>query len=288
MPIKNTVNREHFLTSDGVCISYNLKGEGTALVFVHGWSGSQEDFAGSARRLAKKYKTLTYDQRGHGLSDRPLSGYNLKRLVRDLFELICELELEKLVLIGHSMGGAVLLEYLKTFGPKGVAAIVLVDMSPKLINDENWDLGLYNGTYKEENFKEDILSMKEDFQAHSFNFLKNMLPGLKDEKLRALIALRNKVVAPGYEPGLIMLWEDMALMDYRRDLEDIEIPVAVFRGEFSFHSEDCALYMKSKLERGSIVEFKGCTHQLILENPRGFEREVENFIDKEGLGRNNG
>lgn len=288
MQRKRSESIKEFITSDGVGISYDLKGQGIPLVFVHGWSGSQQDFSGTARRLSKRYITLIYDQRGHGFSDHASIGYKLEQLARDLYELISELGLKKIVLVGHSMGGAVVLEYLRIFGHNNVEGIILVDMSPKLINDEKWHLGLYEGTYKEEDFKRDIGNMKEDFGLFTYNFLKNMLPDLRDEKVRGLLAIRNKTVPPPYVAGLIKLWQDMALMDYREYLEQIKIPVGIFRGEFAFYSIKSSLYLKDELARGSIVEFKGCTHQLILEDPRGFEREIEHFIDKEGIGKNNG
>ena len=221
MRIKRSESIKKFITSDGVGISYDLKGEGVPLVFVHGWSGSKHDFSGTARRLSKRYRTLVYDHRGHGFSDHPFSGYKLEQLARDLYELISELGLKKIVLIGHSMGGAVVLQYLRVFGHNNVAGIILVDMAPKLLNDENWRLGLYEGTYKEEDFKRDIENMREDFELFYFDFLKKMLPDLREEKIRELITLRNKTVPPVYDAGLIKLWQDMALMDYREYLEQI-------------------------------------------------------------------
>lgn len=285
---KSKDSKKQFITSDGVRLFYDLKGEGTTLVFLHGWSGSSQDFSGPARRLAKKHRTLIYDQRGHGLSGRPPNNYNLQRLAQDLFELISELGLKRVILIGHSMGGGVTLEYLRVFGQELLAGIILVDVVPKLLKDESWDLGLYKGNYKEEDLKSDILLMKEDFNLFYFNFLKRMLPNLKDEKIRGLLALNRKTRPEPYVFGLIKLWEAMALMDYRLDLETIDLPVAIFRGEFSFYSKKSALYLKNKLKGGRIVEFKSCSHQLILEDPRGFEREIQYFIEREGLERNDG
>lgn len=279
---------KQFITSQGVGLSYDLKGQGLPLVFIHGWSGSSQDFSGTARRLSKKYTTLIYDQRGHGRSDGPLKGYSLSHLAQDLYELIRHLGLKKVILVGHSMGGAVVLAYLRAFSHEGVEGIILVDMAPKLVSDETWHLGLYKGGYKEEDFKKDILQMKEDFDFFYFGFLKRMLPGFTEEKIKKRICLKKKLEPLPYLPGLIELWEDMALMDYRQDLKGILFPVGIFIGEFSIYSKDSALYLTNNLVRGSMVEFKGCTHQLILENPRGFEREIQHFIEKEGLGRNNG
>lgn len=58
----------------------------------------------SIHPLADDYEVITYDARGHGRSDAPEIGYSIADRVDDLHDLICELDLENPILLGHSMG----------------------------------------------------------------------------------------------------------------------------------------------------------------------------------------
>ena len=94
---------ESFITSDGVNIYYELKGEGVAIVFIHGFTEDHNSFRIQQRVLSKKYKVITYDLRGHGMSDRIDHGLDMERFAIDLRELIDYLKLGKVMLVGWSM-----------------------------------------------------------------------------------------------------------------------------------------------------------------------------------------
>lgn len=265
-------------TRDHTFLHYTLRGQGPALVFIHGWSGSSQDFDGISRRLSKDYTTLIYDQRGHGESGRPEKGYKLSQLAFDLEQLLESLCLFQVVLVGYSMGGAVVLEYLRRFGSQRLCGILLVEMSPKFLNDENWDLGLYRGSYTKEDGLKDLQRMEEDFDGFYLDFLKHMLPHLEDKKIRAMMDIRRKTLLLPSKDALIRLWEELLRMDYREDLRMIELPTEIFWGEHSFYSKKSALYLESHLKNARLVVFKECSHQLILENPQAFEREIRRFM----------
>src|SRR4051812_39982314 len=93
-------------------LSYRTWGDsGPPVVLVHGLASSLHIWDFVAPLLAEKFSVVAYDQRGHGLSDKPNDGYDLATMVADLEGLISELRLDKPVIIGHSWGATLALGY---------------------------------------------------------------------------------------------------------------------------------------------------------------------------------
>jgi pimeloyl-ACP methyl ester carboxylesterase len=69
----------------------------------------------------------------------------LERLAEDLAEMLDHFGLERPVLVGHSMGALMLMQYLHSYGTQRVAAVGLVDQSPRIVTDDSWRLGLFGG-----------------------------------------------------------------------------------------------------------------------------------------------
>ena len=103
---------------------------GRGFVLVHGFTGSRDDFREQMTPLAEHGRTLALDQRGHGGSTN--SGkhelYTLDQLVADLAGAFDALGLERADLLGHSLGGAVVLRFALAH-PERVASLVLMDTS---------------------------------------------------------------------------------------------------------------------------------------------------------------
>jgi pimeloyl-ACP methyl ester carboxylesterase len=96
------------------------------IVLAHGLSSNAHIWDAVAPRLAERHRVVALDQRGHGLSDKPDEGYAFESIVADLRALIEALALERPVLVGHSWGGNVAVQYAATY-PDDVAGLVLVD-----------------------------------------------------------------------------------------------------------------------------------------------------------------
>ena len=93
---------------DRLNINYDLKGSGLSVVLVHGHGGSSRFYGSLAGRLRNHYTVLTYDQRGYGLTDKPLDQpYSTELWAEDLYRLLTELSIKETVIGGHSMGGRV-------------------------------------------------------------------------------------------------------------------------------------------------------------------------------------
>ncbi|MBI4305893.1 MAG: alpha/beta hydrolase, partial [Chloroflexi bacterium] len=102
-------------------------GAGRPFVLLHGLSSNARTWDGVAGFLNRAgHRVVAYDQRGHGRSEKPDTGYSFEDVTADLHELLCALEIEMPVLAGQSWGGNVVLDYSARF-PSGASGVVLVD-----------------------------------------------------------------------------------------------------------------------------------------------------------------
>ncbi len=137
-PKESDLPRRAFATSDGVQLSYIRQGSGRPIVLLHGWSQCAEQFKYQIEPLSARYDVIAVDQRSHGESQKVSYGLKISRLAKDLYELLTELDLNEVALLGHSMGSSVIWCYIDLFGPERLSKIILVDQSPFLTSDPHW------------------------------------------------------------------------------------------------------------------------------------------------------
>src|SRR4051812_40927790 len=135
----------HFTASDGARIAYSDEGEGRPLVLVHGLM-AHSGFFEAQRELAGSYRMVAVDLRGHGRSPAGAAAPTIERLALDIAELVEALDLEGAVGIGWSLGAAVLWRVLAGPQSRRFAAAVVIDMTPRVLNGDGWDLGLSGET----------------------------------------------------------------------------------------------------------------------------------------------
>lgn len=114
-------------SADGVPIAYSVRGSGSpALVFVHGWLCDQEEWAEQAETFAVRYRVVTLDLAGHGASGGGRLEWTLEAFGADVQAVVDALDLDRVILIGHSMGGPVALEAARRL-PGRVVGVIAVD-----------------------------------------------------------------------------------------------------------------------------------------------------------------
>ena len=96
--------------------AYSVEGEGPALFLIHGIGASRASFAGLVPQLKQRFRCISYDLRGHGLSPMPRPPYTLEDLVEDLEALRAEHGIEKAHFAGHSLGGMIGPAYARKYG----------------------------------------------------------------------------------------------------------------------------------------------------------------------------
>ncbi len=118
--------QDKWATLNGLQFHYrDWGGNGQPIVLLHGLASTCHTWDLVAPILAENYQVVALDQRGHGESDKPDYGYDFASIVEDLHQFIQTLELEKLIIAGHSWGGDVALEYAVAHPdmPKGLAFV---------------------------------------------------------------------------------------------------------------------------------------------------------------------
>ncbi len=116
-----------FVTAEGLRLHYVRQGTGRPVVFIHGSFGSVNDFTLSVfSRAAEHFDAVAFDRPGHGYSERPWkTSMTIFDHARILHEAVKALGIEKPVIAGHSLGGAVALAYLLDY-PDDVSALLLI------------------------------------------------------------------------------------------------------------------------------------------------------------------
>ena len=122
---------EEFVTAGGVKTHFVTRGKvGTPVVLVHGFGSSTYSWNANMEALSRSHRVYALDIKGFGLTAKPRDGqYNLAEYTRHLLAFLDVMKLEKPVLVGHSMGGAVVTR-LALLHPERVRALVLVDPAP--------------------------------------------------------------------------------------------------------------------------------------------------------------
>jgi pimeloyl-ACP methyl ester carboxylesterase len=95
-------------SADGVPIAYETSGEGeTTLVFVHGWSGDRSYWKAQQAEFSRDFKVVLIDLAGHGESGLDRKSWTIESFGNDVVAVIKKLDIDNVILIGHSMGGDV-------------------------------------------------------------------------------------------------------------------------------------------------------------------------------------
>ncbi|MGH3096219.1 MAG: alpha/beta fold hydrolase [Streptosporangiales bacterium] len=126
---------DRVLTTGGVHLAYAVVGNANAapMVLLHALGDRGADWAAVVPRLAEHFRVFTLDLRGHGESDWP-GIYSFQLMCDDVIDVLDQLGLETVVLIGHSMGGVV--AYLLAMQhPDRVGRLVVEDVSPPFKRD---------------------------------------------------------------------------------------------------------------------------------------------------------
>ena len=130
----DTETKNYTVTApDGLALAVQETGNpaGTPIIFIHGLLGSRLDWAAqvSSSEL-QQYRLITYDLRGHGLSGKPTDAaayHDGRRWADDLAAVITAAQVRDPVLVGWSLGGVVISNYLAAYGDGHIAGAVYVD-----------------------------------------------------------------------------------------------------------------------------------------------------------------
>lgn len=132
----STRPRDEFVEANGLRFHYREWGDTRtrhAVVLLHGYAETSEAWSETAQDLAREFRVIAIDQRGHGQSDRATDrDYTRASQMEDLEGIIESLGLRSVTLIGHSMGGANAICYAAEH-PEMVTALVVIETAPEVL-----------------------------------------------------------------------------------------------------------------------------------------------------------
>lgn len=133
-------------TSDDVKIAvydYNPQCENT-IFLVHGWPLSHKIYEYQINLLTQcGYRVVAIDLRGFGRSDSPACGYSYDRMASDIHDVVRTMKLDNFILTGFSMGGAIVLRYMRLFKGEGVSKLILLSAAaPSWVERPGFPFGL--------------------------------------------------------------------------------------------------------------------------------------------------
>ncbi len=271
----------YFTLSNGEKLYYEDTGKGKdTVVMLHGWTSTHEVFEPALPAICQKARCITYDHRGHGKSkDANHDHVTMDTLASDLDELIRGLDLHDITLLGWSMGAGVCLNYMSIYGCDALRQVVLCDMTPRQLNDENWHLGLYQGKYTKEDMERDA---GKDFYSLYKAFAIGAIPRLAKVPGFLLRRPLKKKLAECDEGVLRSLGADMKAKDYRDSVEKITVPVTYFYAvPGSLFCPELADWYKDHVRTPfRAAAFENSTHMLITDHPEQFAREVIKVLNR--------
>ncbi len=110
-------------------LHYRKIGQGKPLIILHGLFGSADNWNSLAKEFSRTFEVYIVDQRNHGLSPHSTE-FNYEVMSNDLLELLDDNNIEKASIIGHSMGGKVLMQF-AALNANRIENMIVVDISPR-------------------------------------------------------------------------------------------------------------------------------------------------------------
>ncbi|WP_125605193.1 alpha/beta fold hydrolase [Lapidilactobacillus bayanensis] len=247
-------------------IAVNCYGSGEPIIFVNGFGSYQEIWAGQiATTIKAKFTVITWDYRGQGASlGEPAT--SLDQLADDLAALINQLQLQRPILIGHSMGCSVIWNLRQRHPEIAIKAEILVDQSPKMINTVTWPYGFvgidetnWQTTYaRRPQIKETLHGFREDV-FEQFNHAKQAHPF---DRAACLSLLKNHVCAD---------WRATALAE--------TVPVYFISARQSpYYRPGYGKWIAQQNRRTTEILVPNCGHDIMAEVPAAFNHALLNVL----------
>ena len=269
-------------THDGAEIFYKDWGAGRPLVFHHGWPLSADDWdAQMMFFLAKGYRVIAHDRRGHGRSSQTAGGHEMDTYAADMAALAAHLDLKDAVHIGHSTGGGEVARDVARYGRGGrVGKAVLIGAVPPIMvkSDKNpggLPIEVFDG------FRAALVANRAQFfhDVPAGPFYGFNRPGAK---------VSEGVIDNWWRQGMMgaanahyECIKAFSETDFTEDLRAIEVPVLVMHGDDDqiVPIADSALLAIKLLRKGELKVYPGLPHGMCTTHPEIINPDLLAFIE---------
>lgn len=254
-------------SEDGVPIVFDVHGHGngaTALVFVHGWAGRREHWDEQFEVFADDRRVVRLDLAGHGASGRARDRWSLDAFAGDVVAVVEALGVDRVVLIGHSLGGSVIVE----------AARRLAGRVVRLVGVDTWSaIGVRKSA---EEIEASVLlpQMRENFDAGARAFAALMCFPSTPVDLAARISDDAASMTPQIAISILEDAITVGPENFERTLRDLDVPRSCISSE-SFRPKDAAALAAFGIDN---VVLPGTGHYLMLERPQAFNELLDGVL----------
>ena len=218
------------MSGKSVKIYYDTYGTGKPVVLIHGWPLNHEMWEYQLNELPKhNLRCIAYDRRGFGKSDRPFEKYDYDTLAEDLKELLEQLNLTGVTLVGFSMGGGEIARYISKYGTSRIEKVVLVSaVTPFMLkqndNPDGADKTVFDGM---------IEKLEADRPAFLTTFAKQFYGvGILSHPVSDQLLNWNQMLALMSSPkATIDCVRSFSETDFRKDVIKINVPTLIIHGD---------------------------------------------------------
>lgn len=253
-------------SADGVEISYTDQGSGEpALVFVHGWSCDKSYWKNQVPEFSKNYQVVTIDYGGHGNSGLNRKNFTIESFGDDVVAVVNELKLDKIIFIGHSMGGLVILD----------AASKLQGRVWALIGADTYQQ-FFDTTYNREMFEKFTEPFYKDFKSQTKIFVESMFPENANKELVKMV-----VADMSSAPQDVAMQAFWGMFEYDHKIQEklslVRVPIYAVNATMWPTNE---AFNRQYAESFEAEYMLNCGHFVMLENPELFNEFLQKFVTK--------
>ena len=264
---------ESYLEEKGLYYKTNIfEKNRPTLVFIHGLSGSSSAWLPYEKIFKEKYNVLTFDIRGHGKSKKfpNYSDYEIKNFVSDLHDLVTHLNIQKFILVSHSFGTLIALEYIKLYREKVLANILL---SPIIDLEKEFSAKVLRPILKI-NKVFSLFPLKPKIGGH-VDYSK--YPNTTDWNLKRFYADTKNTTLRVH----LFCLEQSLKLEKEYFLEKIKIPTLIVHGvKDSMAPVKNSIALSKKIENSELVLIPNTDHIVVLNNTKEVSETISSFIEK--------
>lgn len=267
---------------DGTKIYYKDWGVGPTVVFSHGWPLNSDSWEGQMLFLASEgFRCIAHDRRGHGRSTQTWDGNEMDTYADDLSELIEELDLKEVILIGFSAGGGEVARYIGRHGTKRLAKVVLIGAVPPLMlkTEENPD-GLPIDEFDEirSGSVTDRSQLYKDLASGPFF-------GANRPDSKVSQGMMDTFWLQGMQAGHVNTFDCIKAFsetDFTQDLKKFDVPTLIIHGDDDQIVPIGASAMQSSkmIDNATLKIYKGAPHGLTYTHKDLVNTDLLEFIKK--------
>jgi len=266
----------------GVNLHYVEAGKGPSLLFLHGLGGTWKDWAENLPAFAATYQVVAIDFPGFGDSDKPEVKYSIDWFTHIVENFIREKKLERVNIIGHSMGGLVALDLAARLNSP-VKKLVVTDAVG--IGDKSEFIS-YAMTKKimgpETRWESFEKFLRDEFRAMVDSFVKDQKPKTAREFFESVP--KNPFTGNPFLPMTPNVQMTASIIDFdiRPKLASIRQPTLILWGAKDpvAPPQDASL-LKKEISQSRLVLFPGSGHSPMIEHPSLFNQELGKFLQEQ-------